>query len=124
MAPNHQRHRHLRYSGTRVVCALAAAVVLLAAAPPALAWHIAGQVFCDENGNGAIDATDSTRDGVAVLVTSQTASLGTTFTDTTDSGNGSYFIPLPDVVDDFRVELPGPGLPPGATVIVPVSGAY
>src|SRR5437016_3637595 len=46
----------------------------LVSAPPAWAWHIAGQVFCDRNGNKTIDASDTTLDGVGVLITSLTTS--------------------------------------------------
>lgn len=118
------RHPRTHHGARHTIRVLGTLALVLAAAPAAHAWHVAGRVFCDENGNHAIDAGDSTRDGVEVEVTSLTASPGTTFTDTTDSGIGSYFITLPDHDDDYRVELPGPGIPAGATVVVPSSGAY
>src|SRR5262245_14263713 len=90
-AITHHRRRNTVSPGIR---ALGVLVLLLGSAPDANAWHISGQVFCDENGNRAIDGGDSPRDGVQVRVTSQTAAPGTTHTDTTDSGVGSYFIPL------------------------------
>ena len=53
------------------------AVAGVFAATPAWAWHINGQVFCDSNGNHVIDGGDTTLDGVGVLLTSLTASPGT-----------------------------------------------
>src|SRR5258706_549206 len=100
-----------------------AIVAGLVSAPPAWAWHIAGQVFCDRNGNSSIDGSDTTLDGVGVLITALTNSPGSTFPATTGSGNGSYTVSLPNHDDDYRVELTGVGLPAGATVIIPTSGA-
>src|SRR5262245_17159521 len=90
---------------------------------PAWAWHIAGQVFCDRNGNQMIDGSDTTIDGVGVLITALTNSPGTTFPTTTGSGTGSYSVSLPNHDEDYRVELTS-GLPVGATILIPSSGAY
>jgi hypothetical protein len=104
--------------------ALAAVVLTLTTPPVADAWHISGQVFCDENGNQTIDDLDSTRDGVDVLITSLTASPGSTFPTSTGSGNGSYSRALPDNDDDYRVALTGVGVPAGASVVVPTGGVH
>ncbi len=100
-----------------------ALVALLVGAPTvASAWHIAGSVFCDENGNGRVDQPDSPIQGVTVRVTSLTASPGTSL-DTTTNVSGYYTRALSDTVDDYRVALVG-GLPPGTSVVMPSSGAY
>lgn len=103
--------------------ALLLGTLALLAPVSARAWHISGRVLCD-NGNQTIDAGDTPRDGVAVLITALTASPGTTYPTTTGSGIGFYNVSLPDVTDDYRVELTGTGIPVGATVIVPSSGGY
>ncbi len=89
----------------------------------ALAWHIEGRVVCDSNGNGIIDGNDEAPNGIVVRITALTASPGTIFDFTTSGGNGFYYVTLPDRADDYRVELQT-GLPPGASIVVPASGAY
>lgn len=96
---------------------------LVFAASPAWAWHISGQVFCDSNGSGTIDGGDAPIDGVGVLITALTVAPGSTFSATTGGGTGSYTKSLPDHDDDYKVELTS-GLPSGAAVILPTSGAY
>jgi hypothetical protein len=108
----------------RLLVSMGAFALVLATAPAARAWHISGQVFCDVNGNQTIDGADAPRDGVGVLITSLTASPGTTFAATTGGGNGFYTRSLPDHDDDYRVELTGAGLPAGTATLVPASGAY
>jgi hypothetical protein len=101
---------------------LIGALGLLLAASPAWAWHISGQVFCD-NGTEQIDAGDTPLNGVCVQITSVTTP-SSTFPTTTGGGNGSFLVALPDHADDYKVELTGCGLPAGATVLIPTSGAY
>jgi hypothetical protein len=112
---SHSHSRHLAILG---------ALLSLLAATPSWAWHISGQVFCDVNGSQAIDAGDTPINGVGVLITALTVAPGGTFPGTTGSGNGSYTVALPDHEDDYKVALTGSGLPAGANVIVPSSGAY
>src|SRR5688572_1408544 len=103
--------------------AILLAVVLMVSAPTvASAWHITGSVFCDQNGNSRVDQPDTPIQGVTVRVTSLTASPGASL-DTTTNVNGFYSRGLNDVVDDYRVALVG-GLPPGTSVVFPVSGGY
>jgi hypothetical protein len=98
------------------------AALLVGAPGVASAWHIAGTVLCDANGNSTVDQWDTRVEGVTVRVTALTAFPGETF-DALSSDTGYYSRSLPDRDDDYRVE-PVAGLPPGSTVIVPVSGAY
>jgi hypothetical protein len=107
----------------RLLALLITAALMLGGASAADAWHVSGQIFCDDNHSRAIDAGDSTLDGVGVTATSLTASPGQAFSTTSGSGTGSYFIPLPDRNDDYRVALTS-GVPPGATILIPSSGAY
>ncbi len=108
---------------SRLLALLVGTLILIITPASAHAWHISGRVFCDD-GNRLLDAGDTPLDGVAVLITALTASPGTTFSATTGAGIGAYNVPLPDVDDDYRVELPGTGIPAGASVIVPASGGY
>src|SRR5437868_3396679 len=121
--PRRRREESSMSRNPRHLAALAV-VAGLVSASPAWAWHIAGQVFCDRNGDDAIDGSDTTLDGVGVLISALTNAPGSTFPATTGSGNGSYTVSLPNHDDDYRVELTGVGLPAGATVVVPSSGAY
>ncbi|MEB2285190.1 MAG: hypothetical protein OZ922_10990 [Myxococcales bacterium] len=102
---------------------LAAASAVLAAPTVARAWHISGRVLCDD-GNGRIDAGDTPVGGVAVLITALTVTPGATFPGTTSAGTGAYSLSLPDHDEDYRIELPGAGIPVGAVVIFPSSGGY
>src|SRR5262249_12030163 len=102
-----------------LLVALVSSVVLAAA--PALAWHVAGTVFCDQNGNHAIDTSDTPLAGYTARSTSQVTSPGATLTDSTD-GSGAYFIAEPDVGDTYAVTLSG--LPGGQTIAVPAGGSY
>jgi hypothetical protein len=102
-----------------LIAAVASAV--LAGAVPALAWHVAGTVYCDQNGNLAIDAADTPLAGYTAQTTSQVTSPGATLTGTTDA-SGAYFIAEPDVGDTYAVTLSG--LPGGQTIGVPAGGSY
>lgn len=108
-----------------------ACALLLLAAGAAHAHHVQGKIWCDANGNGAIDGPDTPLDGVVVRATSQTFSPGQTFLDTSGdsvpSGNpgpGAYRINLPGRTDDYLVDLTGAGLPGGATVVLPGGGSH
>jgi hypothetical protein len=102
--------------------ALAVVLTLLALGSPALAHHISGTVYCDQDSDGVIDVPgDTPIIGVAVLATSLDVSPGQEFSDGTD-GSGFYNIPLPARTDRYRVELIG--LPGGFSVVVPGSGSY
>jgi hypothetical protein len=95
--------------------------LLLAIAAPARAWHVAGTVYCDQNGNGMIDGADTPLVTKTVQATSQSAHPGTTSSDVTDA-SGYYFIGLPDDSDTYAVTLIG--LPGGQTIVVPAGGVH
>jgi hypothetical protein len=105
-----------------LACFAIAVLALLAVATAAGAWHISGRVLCDD-GNQTIGAGDIPQGGVSVRITALTVAPGATFAGST-SAAGAYDLALPDHDDDYRVELPGPGMPSGTTIIVPSSGAY
>lgn len=113
----------MTHAERRPVLSVFATTLVLLTASPACAWHIAGHVFCDQNGTQMIDAGDTPLNGVAISITALTNSPGSTFGGTTDS-SGAYTVPLPDHEEDYRVELTGSGVPAGATTIIPSSGAY
>jgi hypothetical protein len=97
-------------------------LALLLAASPALAHHIAGFVYCDQDADGVIDTPgDTPIVGLVAVATSLDVAPGSQFTDGTGSF-GEYNIALPQRTDRYRVELTG--LPAGVTVIVPAGGAY
>lgn len=102
---------------------VSACVAVIAGPSAARAWHISGRVFCDD-GDQTIDEGDVPQGGVSVLITALTVAPGGTFPTTTAAVTGAYDVALPDHDDDYRVELPGAGIPAGATVVVPSSGAY
>ncbi|MCC6850094.1 MAG: hypothetical protein IT294_16450 [Deltaproteobacteria bacterium] len=102
---------------------LAALSPMLAAPTAARAWHISGRVLCDD-GDQTIDAGDAPLGGVSILITALTVVPGATFAGTTGAGTGAYDVKVADYDEDYRVELPGAGIPAGATVIAPSSGAY
>lgn len=106
-----------------VTAAIPTMLAMLAGPTVARAWQISGRVLCDD-GDQVIDAGDTPQGGVSVLITGLTAVPGTTFPGTTAAGTGAYTIVLPDYNEDYRVALPGPGIPAGASVIVPNGGAY
>lgn len=106
----------------RTAVTLLAFALVLVAPTVASAWHIGGRVLCDD-GDRTIGSGDTPLGSVSVLVTALTTVPGGTFPGTTGAW-GDYAIKVPDYGEDYRVELPGPGIPAGATVIVPSSGAY
>lgn len=97
-------------------------VAVLAAVEPALAHHISGTVYCDQDGDGAIDTPgDTPVVGVIATATSLDVSPGQQFSDGTDPV-GFYNIGLPARTDRYRVTLSG--LQPGWSVVLPAGGAY
>ncbi len=108
---------------TRRRLALMGTLLSLFTASPVWAWHIRGHVYCDQDGNQMIDAGDTPLAGVGILITALTVAPGGTFPATTDAG-GAFTTALPDHTDDYRVKLTGTGLPAGANILVPSSGAY
>jgi hypothetical protein len=90
-----------------------------AGSSPALAWHIAGTVYCDKNNSHTIDGPDTPLAGYTAKVTSQNANPGAVSTDLTD-GSGFYEIALPDTTDTYKVTLSG--LPGGQTIKIPSGG--
>jgi hypothetical protein len=97
-------------------------LLCLAIASPALAHHVSGNVYCDQDGDGMVDVPgDIPLSGISVLATSLDASPGEQFSDTTD-GSGAFFVSLPARTDRYQVELTS--LPMGFTVVVPPGGSY
>jgi hypothetical protein len=95
-------------------------LALALTASAAHAWHVAGTVYCDQNGNFVIDGPDTELAGYSARITS-TTNPGASWTDLTD-GSGFYFVSLPDDVDTYTVTLVA--LPGGQTIRVPGGGAY
>ncbi|MDH3591770.1 MAG: hypothetical protein OER88_07825 [Planctomycetota bacterium] len=87
-------------------------------APPVLAWHAQGRVFCDENGNGIYDAGDTPLAGVKVIVL---ADDGEVFRGTTDSV-GVYYINVRDSNECYTLWLDPSTLPADAIVLSPNGG--
>src|SRR4030095_12228527 len=97
-------------------------LALLVATSPALAHHISGNVYCDQDSDGVIDTPgDTPIVGVSAGATSLAVAPGSQFSDGT-GGSGDYNIPLPARTDRYRVELVG--LPGGFSVVVPAGGSY
>lgn len=104
----------------RLVGSLLAA--LAACAAPALAHHISGTVYCDQDGDGAIDTPgDTPVVGVIATATSLDVSPGQQFSDGTNP-SGFYSIGLPARTDRYRVTLSG--LQPGWSVVLPPGAAH
>ncbi len=97
------------------------AVVLLGfvAAGHAFACGIEGQVFCDVNQNGVIDAGDTPLAGVTVTVT---LSDGTLIAQSQTDTNGFYYKSIFDYPANYIVTL-GPGLPADAAFVSPSSNS-
>jgi hypothetical protein len=93
---------------------------LVLGSSPAFACHVDGTVYCDENANGVIDASDTPLPGITVGATSLDLMSGQYFATTDASGN--YDIPLPSQTDHYSVALEN--LPGGQTVVVPAGGSY
>src|SRR5262245_66306319 len=92
-------------------------LALLVAASPALAHHISGNVYCDQDSDGFIDVPgDTPIVGVVPVATSLAVAPGSQFSDGT-GGSGDYSIPLPARTDRYRVEPVG--LPGGLSVRLP-----
>src|SRR5262249_35764467 len=87
----------------------------------AVACHVSGAAYCDENTNGVVDVPgDLPIPGVTVGATSLDLGSGQ-YTASTDA-SGSYDIVLPTQNDRYLV---GPiGLPAGLTVVLPSGGTY
>src|SRR5262245_46325320 len=94
---------------------------LVLVASPAFAHHVSGTVYCDQNGNAAIDAGDTPVAGLEAVATSLDAVPGQTFHTMTDAG-GAYSIGLVARTDRYLVELSG--LPAGWTIVAPAGGSY
>jgi hypothetical protein len=70
----------------------------------AQAWHVIGNVYCDANLNGVIDAGDLPVSGVTVTV------AGGAFTGTDTTGNygaGGWAVFLPDAPGSYQITLAG-----------------
>ncbi|MGH9346395.1 MAG: carboxypeptidase-like regulatory domain-containing protein [Vicinamibacterales bacterium] len=106
---------------SRVLALVGAACLFLAAsATPSYAWHLKGNVFCDGNQNGLVDATDAPMAGVRILVTSTDGTFsGEAITDAT----GFYVMDLPDFGNSYTVTLDGTSLPAGSIVLSPSGGS-
>ncbi len=85
-------------------------------APPVLAWHAQGIVYCDENGNGYFDSEDTPLEGVKVIVV---ADDGEVFRGTTED-DGTYYISVRDTRDCYTVWIDPSTLPVNAIILEPV----
>ena len=102
----------------RILNTLGAAVLLLLSTN-AMAWHIAGHVYCDSNLNGVFDEGDVPIEGATVRISRDDGQ--TLFGDT--NADGSYYIDIYPVLfedspGEWTVEIIA-GLNPGA---VPIPG--
>lgn len=96
------------------------ALLTLAFARPVLAWHVAGTVYCDKNGNGQIDSNDTKRSGVTIRATALDGQAGTTFSASTSSV-GAYSVGVFDTPNRYTMAITA-GLPAGAQVTIPTGG--
>lgn len=85
----------------------------------ALAWHTEGCIYCDDNGNGQVDADDPTLSGVRVIVTNKDGSFTT---DGYTDQNGCFYIQLPDIADCYVQTIDETTLPDGAVILDPNGG--
>ncbi len=109
-------------------CAL---VFVLSIASGAHANWLQGTLYCDSDFSRTFSAGDTPLDGVKIGITAQTSLPGQQGNDISGDAipqspavPGFYKIFLPARIEDWLVVLPGPGLPPGASIILPASGSY
>ena len=85
------------------------------------AWHIDGCVFCDANGNGAIDGDDIPLAGIEIVVTDTNS--GATYSGLTGA-DGCYSFNLPDEPASYSAAVVMGDLPGDSTVVIPAGGTY
>jgi hypothetical protein len=96
-------------------------LALAVCAATARAWHVSGQVLCDENQSGVIDAGDRPVQGVTVVVENRGSTVSATATTGSD---GRFTIELPHVSDSYVAYLLGSSIPEGSVVIFPIGGTH
>lgn len=118
----------MRTLSQTLVVAVAAVLAMTGAAQ---AHHLQGTMVCDANRNGVIDGADVLLNGVVVRAIAQTAIPGATYSDISGDnsppsfpGPGNWRIDLPGITDDYVVDLPISGRPPGLTLVSPPGGTY
>jgi hypothetical protein len=84
----------------------------------ASAWHVIGQVHCDANDSGEIDAGDLPLANVVVQ-----ADGAADFSASTD-GTGAYHLDLSETPDCYTVTLDASTIPAGASYVIPLSASY
>ena len=96
-------------------------LLLLFAASNSYAWHVKGNVLCDVQPNGFIDALDTPFPWVGVNVELYPSGVleGSTVTD----ANGYYFVTLSDFPETFQIYLDPSTLPADATIVLPSAGS-
>lgn len=105
----------------RVLALVGATCLFLAVgATPGEAWHLKGNVYCDANQNGLIDATDAPMAGVRVVVTSTD---GTFSGEVVTDAAGYYLLNLPDFGNSYTVSVDGASLPASSVVLSPSGGS-
>jgi hypothetical protein len=105
------------------LCSLPIGILLLiGSVTTSNAWLVTGHVFCDANGNGAIDDGDVPRPGALVEVSNTSG----TFSNSTYTGTpaGDFLITLPDTPDTYVVSVNPFNLPSDATFAIPAGGLY
>src|SRR5438477_3046684 len=97
-------------------------LLLIGGATTSNAWLVSGHVFCDANTNGVIDAGDTPRTGVLIMV----ANTSGTFSNNTFTGTpgGDFLITLPDTPDSYVVTVNPFNLPTDAAVVIPSGGVF
>jgi len=93
---------------------------LTAGANAAYAWHVAGYIRCDSNGNGTFDTTDLPLAGILVTVNGIVQPFDGTGTATTDA-NGYYSVRIPEIPGSFTVTIAAPN---GAAIVLPSQYPY
>lgn len=95
-------------------------VLLLLVGGHCFAWNASGQVLCDTQPNGLLDALDTPLGGVGVVVRRYPSEEPNGSTITDDAG--FYFKALPGLIDTYSVSLRPEDLPADAIIVEPADG--
>src|SRR4051812_4870805 len=88
---------------------------------PARAWIKVGNVYCDANTNGVIDAADAPVQSVLVVVTNVS---GTFSNSSWTTAEGLFVIQLPDQPDQYVDFVHPATLPSGTTTVLPLFHSF
>src|ERR1051325_3488703 len=88
---------------------------------PARAWLKVGNVYCDANTNGVIDAGDAPVQSVLVVVTNVS---GTFSNSSWTTAEGLFVMQLPDEADQYVDFIHPATLPAGTTAVLPPFSSF